>query len=156
MCHGAVVITTAQLHSTKPELSFCTGSNPAHGMSEIWDGEDLWQWSRLEIRLNAFCQSTIPQKQKWNQSMIAYYRVEIYVSFKNFLVHMYLKLDSLTEYSHWDVKLIVATFNPQRLINKKSFNNISSSLKITIMTNCSSIIYNFSSSIHSFTHLARG
>ena len=36
-----VVITTAQLHSTKPELRFCTGSNPARGMSEIRDGEDL-------------------------------------------------------------------------------------------------------------------
>ena len=32
---------TVQLHSTKPELSFCTGSNPARGMSEIRDGEDL-------------------------------------------------------------------------------------------------------------------
>ena len=48
---GVVVITTAQLHSTKPELRFCAGSNPAHGVSEIRDGEDLWQWSRLEIRL---------------------------------------------------------------------------------------------------------
>ena len=54
---------TAQLHSTKPELRFCAGSNPARGMSEIHDGEDLWQWSRLEIRLNAFRRSTIPQKQ---------------------------------------------------------------------------------------------
>ena len=57
---GAVVITTAQLHSAKPELRFCAGSN---GVSEIRDGEDLWQWSRLEIRLNAFRRSTIPQKQ---------------------------------------------------------------------------------------------
>ena len=32
-------------------------------MLEIRDGEDLWQWSQLEIRLNAFCWSTIPQKQ---------------------------------------------------------------------------------------------
>ena len=39
--HGVVVITTAQLHSTKPELKFCSGSNPARGVSEIWDGEDL-------------------------------------------------------------------------------------------------------------------
>ena len=62
-CHGVVVITTAQLHSTKPELRFCAGSNPARGVSEIRDGEDLWQWSRLEIRLNAFHRSTIPQKQ---------------------------------------------------------------------------------------------
>ena len=60
---GVVVITAAQLHSTKPELRLCTGSNPARGVSEIHDGEDLWQWSRLEIRLNAFRWSTKPQKQ---------------------------------------------------------------------------------------------
>ena len=30
---------TAQLHSAKPE--FCAGSNPARGMSEIREGEDL-------------------------------------------------------------------------------------------------------------------
>ena len=56
-------ITTAQLHSTKPELRFCAGSNPTRSVSENHDGEDLWQWSRLEIRLNAFRRSTIPQKQ---------------------------------------------------------------------------------------------
>ena len=60
---GVVVITTAQLYSTKPVLRFCAGSNPARGVLEIRDGEDLWQWSRLEIRLNAFRRSTIPQKQ---------------------------------------------------------------------------------------------
>ena len=38
---GVVVITAAQLHSTKPELRFCAGSNPARGVSEIRDGEDL-------------------------------------------------------------------------------------------------------------------
>ena len=38
---GVVVITTAQLHSTKPELRFCAGSNPARGVLEIRDGEDL-------------------------------------------------------------------------------------------------------------------
>ena len=38
---GVVVITTAQLHSTKPELRFCAGSNRARGVSEIRDGEDL-------------------------------------------------------------------------------------------------------------------
>ena len=38
---GVVVINTAQLHSTKPELRFCAGSNPARGVSEIRDGEDL-------------------------------------------------------------------------------------------------------------------
>ena len=59
----AVVIATAQLHSTNTELRFCAGSNPARGMSEIRDGENLWQWPRLEIVLNAFRRSTIPQKQ---------------------------------------------------------------------------------------------
>ena len=58
-----MVITTAQLHSTKPELRFCTGSNSARSMSEIHNDEDLWQWSWLEIRLNAFRWSSIPQKQ---------------------------------------------------------------------------------------------
>ena len=38
---GVMVITTAQLHSTKPELRFCTGSNHACDLSEICDGEDL-------------------------------------------------------------------------------------------------------------------
>ena len=38
---GVVVITTAQLHSTNPELRFCAGSNPAPGVLEIHDGEDL-------------------------------------------------------------------------------------------------------------------
>ena len=60
---GVVVINTAQLHSAKPELRLCTGSNPACGMLEIRDGEDLWQWSQLEIRLNIFHWSTIPQKK---------------------------------------------------------------------------------------------
>ena len=32
-------------------------------MSKIRHGEDLWQWSCLEIRLNTFCWSTIPQEQ---------------------------------------------------------------------------------------------
>ena len=37
--------------------------NSARGVSKIHDGEDLWQWSRLEIRLNAFCWSTMLQRQ---------------------------------------------------------------------------------------------
>ena len=36
-----VVITTAQLHPTNPELRFLAGSNPARGVSEIGDGEGL-------------------------------------------------------------------------------------------------------------------
>ena len=39
--NGVVVITTAQLHSTKSEFSFCAGSNPARSGLEIRDGEDL-------------------------------------------------------------------------------------------------------------------
>ena len=34
-------VTNAKLHSTKPELRFCAGSNLARGMSEIRDDEDL-------------------------------------------------------------------------------------------------------------------
>ena len=41
MWRGVVVITNAQLQSTKPELRFCAGSNPARGVSQIRDGEDL-------------------------------------------------------------------------------------------------------------------
>ena len=40
-CRGVVVITTAQLHSTKSELRFCAGSDPAPGVSEICDCEYL-------------------------------------------------------------------------------------------------------------------
>ena len=40
-CRVVVVIVTAQLHSTKPELRFCAGSNPARDVSEVRDGEDL-------------------------------------------------------------------------------------------------------------------
>ena len=36
-----VVITTAQLHLTKPELRFCPDLNPACGVSDIRDGEDF-------------------------------------------------------------------------------------------------------------------
>ena len=57
-----LVIATKQLHSTKPELRFYAGSNPARGVSQICDGEDIWQWYRLEIRLSASRWSTIPQK----------------------------------------------------------------------------------------------
>ena len=40
-CRGVVVITSAPLHSLKPELRFCAGSNPVRGVSELCDGEDL-------------------------------------------------------------------------------------------------------------------
>ena len=38
---GVEVITTARLRSTKSELGFCEGSNPARGVSKIYDGENL-------------------------------------------------------------------------------------------------------------------
>ena len=36
-----VVTATTQLHSSKPELEFCAGSNSACGRPEIRDDEDL-------------------------------------------------------------------------------------------------------------------
>ena len=47
---SVVVITTAQIHLTKSELRFYAGSNSARGLSEICNGENLREWSRLEIR----------------------------------------------------------------------------------------------------------
>ena len=60
-CCGVMVIFTEQLHSTKSELRFCAGTNPAPGTSGIRNGENLWQWFQLEIRINTFRHSTIPQ-----------------------------------------------------------------------------------------------
>ena len=36
-----MLIATAQIISEKPELRFDAGSDPAYGVSEIHDGEDL-------------------------------------------------------------------------------------------------------------------
>ena len=38
---GVVVITTAQVHSRKPEHRFFAGPNPARAVSKTRDGEDL-------------------------------------------------------------------------------------------------------------------
>ena len=38
---GVVVITTAQLDSTRPELRFCAGLNPDRDVLEIRNVEDL-------------------------------------------------------------------------------------------------------------------
>ena len=40
-CRGVLVITTEHLHSTKPKLRFCVGSNPTYGVSEICDDENF-------------------------------------------------------------------------------------------------------------------
>ena len=45
---NAAVITTAHLHSTKPELRFCSGSNPARGVSEICAGEYIKDFKYLQ------------------------------------------------------------------------------------------------------------
>ena len=60
--HRVVLINTTVQHSRKIELRSRAGSNYAHGLSEIRDGENLWPCYRLKIRLNAFVQSTIQQK----------------------------------------------------------------------------------------------
>ena len=59
---GVAVLATAQLYSAKPEIRFCTGSVPARGVSEICDGENHWQWSRLEISLHVLRRLTTLQK----------------------------------------------------------------------------------------------
>ena len=38
---GVVIFATAKFYSIKPELKFCTGSNPASTVSEVCDGENL-------------------------------------------------------------------------------------------------------------------
>ena len=65
-----MVITTSQLRSAKSNLKFCAGSTTACNMSEICNGENLWQWCQLEIRLHAFHWSTNPQKQFINTKRI--------------------------------------------------------------------------------------
>ena len=59
---SVVIITTAKLHLTKPELRFCAGSYLTCSITEICNGENLSQFSQLEIRLKAFRRSTISQK----------------------------------------------------------------------------------------------
>ena len=41
-------------HSTKPVLSLSAGPNPVCNLSEVGDPENLWQWTWLEKRLNAY------------------------------------------------------------------------------------------------------
>ena len=66
--HSVVVITTVQLHSTKPELWFNAGSNPPRSMSEILQWWAFLTWSRLEIGLNVFRWLTISQKNLLSSS----------------------------------------------------------------------------------------
>ena len=75
LCCGLVVISTAQLHSTKPELWFCADSVPAFVVLENCDCKNLWQWSQWEIRLNALCRSTIPENNSSSLSSSWYFFV---------------------------------------------------------------------------------
>ena len=108
---GVVVVTITQLHSTIPELRFSVGSNPALSVSEIRDGEDLWQWSRLEIRLNAFRWSTIPQKQFIIIIIIIIIITDPHFPppFKNVIVFGY-KIRVSTRKGHFERKFLI--FNP--------------------------------------------
>ena len=67
---GVVVISTAYLHSTNPELRFYAGSHPACGLLDICYSENLLQCSRLQIRLNTFHRPTTRQKQFINSSYV--------------------------------------------------------------------------------------
>ena len=52
-CNG-----TALLHSAKPELRIYAGPEPARGVSEIHNGEDLWQCSQLANHLSSVNHTT--------------------------------------------------------------------------------------------------
>ena len=87
-------------NSTKPELRFCTGSDPAHGVSVIRDGEDLWQWSRLEIRLNTFRRSTIPQKNSSLSSSYITFRPKVEITSDKMQTDKWPQNDKLVSISH--------------------------------------------------------
>ena len=59
---GIVVITIAQVYSTKLKPEFCAILNPACSVSEACDSENQWQWSLLDLKLTCSRQSTIHQK----------------------------------------------------------------------------------------------
>ena len=54
MVNGVVITNTGQIYSTKPELKFCADSKTAHGVSEICDDKNLWQWHIIK---NTFSKS---------------------------------------------------------------------------------------------------
>ena len=88
---GVVVITTTQLHSTKLELRFCACSNPAHSVLDICNGENLWQLSQLDIRLNTSHQSTIAQKR----FIIRFFKTKFFMTWE--LPYFQLELTCTTD-----------------------------------------------------------
>ena len=94
-----MIITTTHLPPTKSEFRYCVGSNPVCGVLEIREGEDLQQWSRIEIKMNAVHRSAIPHKQLiiiTHKSI--YFVYVIFNNLKNFMWHWSLisQLDKLT------------------------------------------------------------
>ena len=117
--NGVVVITTAQLHSPKSKLGFRTGSNYPRSVSGIHDGEDLWRWSQLEIRLNAFRWSTITQTiqhhpHHHHNGVIFYWRHNLF---------------SIEAVYHWGHK---SPFPFGLSLNIKHLNSLNSQLLFTI------------------------
>ena len=55
-----MIITAVYLHPKKSELRLSTGINPTRSIFEICNNENLWQWSWLDLRLNAFSWLTTP------------------------------------------------------------------------------------------------
>ena len=53
---------------------------------EICDGEDIWQWPWLEIRLNAFRWSTIPQKELIIEVLISKVLIDSNISHDEFVL----------------------------------------------------------------------
>ena len=64
-----MVATTAQLYLKNPKTQVLLRFKYC-GVSAVFGDLNLLQWLRLEIRLNAFCRSTIPQKQRVKQSAL--------------------------------------------------------------------------------------
>ena len=90
---GVAVIATALLHSTKPELRFCAGSNPARGISEIPDDEDLWQWSHLGQPYHKRIYHKLVIRNKWHFWVVTYAIKSSCMLFSNnvCLIHSRLK-----------------------------------------------------------------
>ena len=88
---GALVYWLRLLHNfIQQSLNSC--SNPACRVSEIRDGEDLLERSRLEVKLNTFRLSTMPQNNSSSSSsslatIVTKYRIP------SCLTNIKLKLD---------------------------------------------------------------
>ena len=59
---SGVVVTVAQLYSTKPGHRFCAGSNPSRSMSGICDDKHLWQLAPAGNKV--YCPSPVNHSAK--------------------------------------------------------------------------------------------